>query len=1028
MKYIKIFLASSIGEFEKERREIGNFIRTLNDIYVRWEIYFQLVVCEDLSNAMVKGRKQQDYNEQIRDSQYFYVLFGKKAGDYTLEEFEVALEYFHSNGEPLIYTYFKELLEGECAEQSVVDFKERLDKQLGHYYSGFSHLDTIKLDMILELSSNLKLSNQMKFEDGWTVLDSERVLPLENIPMYSKNEAIQQLDEEQIQLNEEFAKLVEAHHKNPEDMEIFKLLSKVGERRKRVAESLYQIEMDMLELRRRMSERRRLGKKLNWREEKAVKLMDEGEYEAAKSILRDAQWEQELKQAEEFVESAKEPIREYISGKQMLIFTLEASWVNVTKQKEIDSIYKKICAKAEQHCVEMDVLYEYSVFLQKHHRYAEGIAMMQKLRLHYGQAAYLPKEEKLKFLLLMGKLYRSSRDYPEAVELYKETLETAKCLTEENRGEYEEKLAESCKNFANLMKEMNNYKKAEELYQEALEIYRRLEGENPTQYELEVVRCCDEYANLMSIMGKHEKAESAREESEKISKRIGSVELSEELSFDIDGYAKLMRDIGEMDTLALTCLAFASKVADKKAARMLYERALGIYQNLAKENPKVYEPNLAMSYSYLAELLRRMEEYREAKGLYVEALQLYRKLAEKNPKVYEPELAVNCRDMGILLQCMEEYEKARGLYMEALNIHRKFAENTPAVYEPQVATDCLQLGDLLGNMKKYEEAGKFLVEAVEIFIRFMEEIPNKYENLLVLSSDNLICLLKINGKFREVGNLYRRILKLYGHLEENNPEKYAASFESFCDKLINLANNIKNYNKIEEQQEILEIYRCLAEVKPEKYEPDMADICHNLAYALKKVNKSQQAGKLYKEALEIRKRLYDVEPEIYASKLAISYRRMAEWLYDAEKKEESKELYQELLQLRRHLAATHLEQQGFMLANDCKEVALLMTKEGEYKKAAELYEEAREIYGQLSERNPQMYKVELTESCRSLADIMYDIKEYGKAKELYKNILGLYKSMPGKDVEVKYIQKLLKKPVFWLKSSGSRNLYRHESQ
>lgn len=35
MKFIKIFLASSIVEFQNERQQMGNFIRSLNDTYVK---------------------------------------------------------------------------------------------------------------------------------------------------------------------------------------------------------------------------------------------------------------------------------------------------------------------------------------------------------------------------------------------------------------------------------------------------------------------------------------------------------------------------------------------------------------------------------------------------------------------------------------------------------------------------------------------------------------------------------------------------------------------------------------------------------------------------------------------------------------------------------------------------------------------------------------------------------------------------------------------------------------------------------
>lgn len=62
LKYIRLFFASSIVEFEHERREFGNYIRALNDIYIKQKLYLTLALSEDLSSAMARGRKQAEYN------------------------------------------------------------------------------------------------------------------------------------------------------------------------------------------------------------------------------------------------------------------------------------------------------------------------------------------------------------------------------------------------------------------------------------------------------------------------------------------------------------------------------------------------------------------------------------------------------------------------------------------------------------------------------------------------------------------------------------------------------------------------------------------------------------------------------------------------------------------------------------------------------------------------------------------------------------------------------------------------------
>ncbi len=68
---IKLFLASSITEFEMERYKLSDFINSLNQIYHDRGIFFELWKCEDHSKALSSGRKQEEYNQKIRESEYF---------------------------------------------------------------------------------------------------------------------------------------------------------------------------------------------------------------------------------------------------------------------------------------------------------------------------------------------------------------------------------------------------------------------------------------------------------------------------------------------------------------------------------------------------------------------------------------------------------------------------------------------------------------------------------------------------------------------------------------------------------------------------------------------------------------------------------------------------------------------------------------------------------------------------------------------------------------------------------------------
>lgn len=296
MKFIQLFLASSIVEFEQERNELSNYIRMLTDISVKRDIYFALTLCEDLSSAVAKDRKQEEYNQKIRDSQYFCALFGRDAGEYTIEEFNVALEQFRKSGAPRIFIYFRQLPEGQSASQSVKDFMERLDAE-NIYYTVFSHLDAVKLSWLVTLTQDQGLSGYLKLEDGVAKLDGKPVLDLGNVPIYSKNEELQKRLAEKQCLDAEFANLRVAMLKTPEDKELSSRLVDVSLQRNQLSDQIHRMERSILDLCSTVSKMNASNHSLTWREKKAAQLLDTGNYQGALSVLDDVQRQKEFEQA-----------------------------------------------------------------------------------------------------------------------------------------------------------------------------------------------------------------------------------------------------------------------------------------------------------------------------------------------------------------------------------------------------------------------------------------------------------------------------------------------------------------------------------------------------------------------------------------------------------------------------------------------------------------------------------------------------------------------------------------------------------
>ena len=112
-RIIKVFLASS-DELKQDRIAFGDLIRRLDSIYEKRGVRIKLKKWEDFDAAYNGRRKQDDYNDYVRDSEMFLALFYKKAGKYTIEEFDVALkEYKRTGVKPKIYVFCQDLKENE---------------------------------------------------------------------------------------------------------------------------------------------------------------------------------------------------------------------------------------------------------------------------------------------------------------------------------------------------------------------------------------------------------------------------------------------------------------------------------------------------------------------------------------------------------------------------------------------------------------------------------------------------------------------------------------------------------------------------------------------------------------------------------------------------------------------------------------------------------------------------------------------------------------------------------------------------
>lgn len=685
MKTLKFFIASSVADPAAVKKDLLSYFNLLNNCVARYGVFYEPEFCETLSDT--DAHKQKQY-QKICDSRFFCLLFGQSVGQSAQDAFGVALEQFRKTGAPGICTWFRVPPDGEPVSPDALDFMTRPEAEFGHYYSSFSHLDAVKLNILLDLLRDLNAEDELSAEYGQVCFDDKPLLPMENLPLYRKNKTVQALLQAE---------------KTPEN-----------------EAQLHKAENEILGLYAALSEKRRLGKALNRREKQAVFVTDEGSYEAAKTVLRDSKWAAEL-------EEDGDAISQYISGKYLLIRLLRAEGLTEDTAEEIVAIYKDLYVRTAGSSSDAEILYDYASFLREQSRFKEGLIVARRLQFRFDETGDATPEETARLHKLFGALHLGDGNKSEAVASYSEALEAYRSLSTNRRirrqyrqavafsrealdvcrtlellepAAYPADIPMSCNTLAVLLCKLGEFDKAEPLLYEALDLFRDLAEKTPERFLQYVANVCNNLALLFADRKEYPQSAHFYRETLNLYCRLAA----DHPSLYLGDVAQTCNDLAN--------LFFEQKQYEK--AEPLYREALDIRRDLAVERPSLYLPDVAQVCSNLANFNKACNRLPQAEKMYRDALEIYRTLAEKRPERYLPLAAETCNRLTEHLIAGKQYWTASETCREALTLYCKLAEQMPAVYSLKVADLCDRLADLLEMFVQNEEAAALRRKAAKI--------------------------------------------------------------------------------------------------------------------------------------------------------------------------------------------------------------------------------------------------------------------------------------------------------------------------
>ena len=577
MKNITVFLASS-DELKNDRNSFHSLVASLDEIFEPRGYRIRCRRWEDFSAFCTGSRTQDDYNRIVRASDICICMFHRKAGEYTIEEFNQALdEYVKSQSHPKTFVYIRALIEGEMEDEALKRFKEDLFDRVGHYWCNYATDDAMKLHFVMQLeriipsvSGNASVTegNHFKIENGVVSLYGHKIAELDNLSFAAENPEYLSLKESIARLNTEIARLRATGVAELQPM----IDEKQAELYKK-RESLNRLESRLFDLALSINKLIGSGTPVSERKRLAIEMFERGNSKGVVEILNEKDIAADAAQARKEIEQGKLLVD---SGRSL-----------------IEAGLQKTRSLAEEYVLRAKALMtdyaEPRRFELACHAYEQGIELTR---------ANLSEEELAKSLFEYGHFLQTNKRYDLAEVRYRENLDICQRLAAISPYAYEPDLAGTQSNLGTLYKDTRRYEDSEKLCLSAMEIRRRLAAANPQVYEPDLAMTQYNLGCLYSDTQRYEDSEKMYLSAMEIRRRLA---VANPQVYEPD-LADTQYNLG--------CLYY--NIQRYEDSEEMYLSALEVYQRLTAVNPQVYEPYLVRACNNLSFLFLAQGNFEEA--------------------------------------------------------------------------------------------------------------------------------------------------------------------------------------------------------------------------------------------------------------------------------------------------------------------------------------------------------------------------------------------------------------------------------
>ena len=639
-KTIKIFLASS-EELKEDRVWFGDFVQGIDKIYQARGKGVDVFKWEFFDAANNDRRKQDEYNDIIWASNMFLALFHKKAGKYTIEEYNVAMDsYRKSKRFPKVYVYCRALQEGEEETPELKAFKAGLSNDgKGYFWMTYSTRDQLHLHFLQQLLMVENSLDKLKYEEGKVTLEGMYVADIDNLPFAKENKDYQRISAELLTLPGEIDGARQYLDKHPDNDYMREKLQKKLNRYNGLKEEFDRLQKALFETSQRIAgmQREQLSDKLR----RATEAFEAGNMERANTLLDEIEREAEthyanLKQDRELVHQDIEAF--LLRAKTVM---LEVSMPIEEQIKQVQDIYAKADKWAKESALPdekyvwllddySDFLYDYGLYKAAEPVYLRLISLREQLygKEHAGTAASYNN---------IGGGYNKQGDYDKALEYYGNALD----IWERVLGPNHPDTATSYNNIGAVYDNQGNYAKAVEYLGKALDIRERVLGRDHP----DTATSYNNIGNVYYEQGNYAKALEYYGKALDIFERV--------LGPDHPDTAKSYNNIGMVyDNQG----DYAKALEYYKKASDICERVLG------PDHPDTDKP-----YGNIGNVYCKQGDYAKALEYHGKALDIWERMLGPD----HPDTATSYNNIGAVYVRQGDYAKALEYFGKALDIFER---------------------------------------------------------------------------------------------------------------------------------------------------------------------------------------------------------------------------------------------------------------------------------------------------------------------------------------------------------------------